>query len=211
MSKIKNIVFDLGGVIMNLNVSRTIRSLHKIGIEKIVNNTGHNYHHSFFYDFEVGNISEEQFLESLQKLSNKKVTFSKIKEAWNAMILDIPEYRIDFLKDLKKEYNLFLLSNTNSIHQLKYLDEFKEKYKFPFNNLFQRAYFSHEIGIRKPDEKVFEFMLKDSNLKGPETLFIDDSLTNIKAAQKTGINTFHIVKYNISDCIEKLKKDESFI
>ncbi|WP_159951359.1 HAD family hydrolase [Polaribacter septentrionalilitoris] len=206
MSKIKNIVFDLGGVIMNLDVPKTIKALHKIGIEKIVNNTGHNYHHSFFYDFEVGDISEEQFLESLQKLSKKKMTFLEIKEAWNAMILDIPEYRIDFLKDLKEEYNLFLLSNTNSIHQFKYLSEFNQKYNYSFNNLFQRAYYSHEIGLRKPDKKVYEFVLKDSNLKASETLFIDDSLTNIKAAQKTGINSFHIVNYNISDCLDKLKK-----
>jgi putative hydrolase of the HAD superfamily len=204
MSKIKNIVFDLGGVIMNLDVPKTIKALHKIGIEKIVNNTGHNYHHSFFYDFEVGDISEEQFLESLQKLSNKKLNFSEIKQAWNEMILNIPLDRINFLKDLKEEYNLFLLSNTNSIHQFKYLSEFNQKYNYSFNHLFQRAYYSHEIGLRKPDEKVFDFILKDSTLKASETLFIDDSLTNIKAAQKTGINTFHIVNYNMSDCIEKL-------
>lgn len=203
MSKIKNIVFDLGGVIMNLNVSRTIKSLDKIGIEKIVNNTGHNYHHPFFYDFEVGDISEEQFLESLQKLSKKKLNFSEIKEAWNAMILDIPEYRIDFLKGLKEEYNLFLLSNTNSIHQFKYLSEFNHKYDYSFNSLFQRAYYSHEIGLRKPDRKVFDFVLKESNLKAKETLFVDDSLTNIKSAHKSGLKTFHIQNYNMSDCIEK--------
>lgn len=203
MSKVKNIVFDLGGVIMNLDVPKTIKALHKIGIEKIVNNTGHNYHHYFFYDFEVGDISEEQFLESLQKLSNKKLNFSEIKQAWNEMILNIPLDRINFLKDLKEEYNLFLLSNTNSIHQFKYLSEFNHKYGYSFNSLFQKAYYSHEIGLRKPDEKVFDFILKDSTLKASETLFIDDSLTNIKAAKKAGINTFHIVDYNISDCIKK--------
>jgi FMN phosphatase YigB (HAD superfamily) len=104
MKVIKNIIFDLGGVIMNLNVPRTIRAFHKIGIEKIFNNTGHNYHHSFFYDFEVGAITEEQFLESLQKISKKKLSFSEIIEAWNLMILDIPADRINFLKDLKKEW-----------------------------------------------------------------------------------------------------------
>ena len=204
MKTIKNIIFDLGGVIMNLDVPKTIRALHKIGIEKIVNNTGHNYHHSFFYDFEVGTITEEQFLESLQKLSKKKLSFSEIKEAWNEMILDIPVDRINFLKDLKKEYNLFLLSNTNSIHQLKYLDEFKEKYEFPFNSLFQKAYYSHEIRLRKPDEKVFEFILANSSLNAKETLFVDDSLTNIKSAQETGIYTFHVENYNISKIIEKV-------
>lgn len=206
MSHIKNIIFDLGGVIMNLDVSRTIKAFNELGIKNIVNDTGHHYQHSFFYDFEIGQISEEQFLESLQKLSKKKNSFLEIKDAWNEMILDISVDRINFLKELKKEYNLFLLSNTNSIHQFKFLSEFKQKYNYSFNSLFQRAYYSHEIGLRKPDIKVFDFILKDSKLKTSETLFIDDSLTNIKAAQKTGINTFHIVNYNISDCIDKLKK-----
>jgi glucose-1-phosphatase len=201
MKTIKNIIFDLGGVIMNLDVPKTIRALHKIGIEKIVNNTGHNYHHSFFYDFEVGAITEEQFLESLQKLSKKKLSFSEIKEAWNEMILDIPADRINFIKDLKKEYNVFLLSNTNGIHQLKYLSEFEEKYKYKFNSLFQRVYYSHEIGIRKPDRKVFQFILEDSRLIPEETLFVDDSLENINSAYKSDINTFHIKNYNIKSIL----------
>lgn len=205
MRKVKNIVFDLGGVIMNLNVSKTIKALDKIGIEKIVNNTGHNYHYPFFYGFEVGAISEEQFLENLQNLSSKKVSFLEIKKAWNAMILSIPEYRIDFLKKLKEEYNLFLLSNTNSIHQFKYLSEFENKYKYSFNSLFQKAYYSHEIGIRKPDQEVFEFVLKDSNLNASETLFVDDSYDNIKSANEVGLLTFLVERYNILNIKEILK------
>tara|TARA_B110000003_G_scaffold223920_1_gene224426 strand:- start:110 stop:733 length:624 start_codon:yes stop_codon:yes gene_type:complete len=204
MSHIKNIIFDLGGVIINLDVLRTIKAFHKLGIKNIVNNTGHNYHHYFFYDFELGNISEEQFQKSLQNLSTKKVSFSKIKQAWNAMILDIPEYRIDFLKELKKDYNLFLLINTNSNHQFKYLSEFKQKYGYSFDSLFQSAFYSHEIGLRKPDVKVFDFVLKKNKLEAKETLFIDDSLTNIKSARKLGLKVFHIQNYNMSYCIKKL-------
>tara|TARA_R110002126_G_scaffold291794_1_gene458708 strand:- start:18939 stop:19538 length:600 start_codon:yes stop_codon:yes gene_type:complete len=199
MNKIKNIVFDLGGVIMNLDVPRTIKAFNQIGINNIVNDTGHHYQHSFFYDFEIDLISEDQFLESLQKLSDKTLEFSVIKEAWNAMILDIPEDRIDFIKSLKENYNLFLLSNTNSIHQLKYLSDFEQKYKF--NDLFQTAYYSHEIGIRKPDQKVFHFILEDSRLIPEETLFVDDSLENINSADKSDINTFHIKNYNIKSIL----------
>lgn len=211
MSALKNIVFDLGGVILNLNVYKTIKALNKIGIEKIVSNTGHNYHHPFFYEFEVGTISEDQFLEALQKIAKKNPTFPEIKEAWNAMILNIPEDRINLLKNLKKQYNLYLLSNTNSIHQLKYLKDFEEKYNYPFNSLFQKAYYSHEIGLRKPDQEIFEFIVKDSNVKASETMFVDDSLTNIKAAQKIGINTFHMVNYNMSNCIKNIKRNEFLI
>ena len=201
MKKIKNIIFDLGGVIMNLDVPRTIKAFKEIGINNIVNDTGHHYQHSFFYDFEIDLIYEDQFLESLQKLSNKTAEFTEIKEAWNAMILDIPEDRIDFLKSLKENYNLFLLSNTNSIHQLKYLNDFEDKYKYSFNNLFQKVYYSHEIGIRKPDEKVFQFILEDSRLIPEETLFVDDSLENINSADKFDINTFHIKNYNIKSIL----------
>ena len=206
MSKIKNIVFDLGGVIMNLDVPRTIKAFKKIGIDNIINNTGHHYQHSFFYEFEVAVISEDFFLESLYYLSSLSPNYTKIKEAWNAMILDMPEERINFLKNLKENYNLFLLSNTNSIHQHKFLNEFENKYKFSFNDLFKKAYYSHEVGIRKPDEKVFNFVLKDSNLEAEETLFVDDAISNIISAQKVGIKTFQVENYNSSSILEKLKK-----
>jgi HAD superfamily hydrolase (TIGR01509 family) len=201
MKKIKNIIFDLGGVIMNLDVPRTIKAFDKIGIKNIVNDTGHHYHHSFFYDFEIGQISEDTFLQSLSNISKKSNSFKEIKQAWNAMILDIPKDRIDFIKGLKVAHNLFLLSNTNSIHQNKFLSEFEEKFKYSFNNLFQRAYYSHEIGMRKPGQKVFEFVLKDSELIAEETLFVDDSLTNIKSAENAGMNTFHIKNYNIKSIL----------
>jgi HAD superfamily hydrolase (TIGR01509 family) len=201
MNKIKNIIFDLGGVIMNLDVPRTINAFDALGIKNIVNDTGHHYQYSFFYDFEIGQISEDTFLQSLSNISKKSNSFKEIKQAWNTMILDIPKDRIDFLQNLKEDYNLFLLSNTNSIHQKKYLTEFNEKYKFSLNTLFKKSYYSHEIGIRKPDLEVFNFVLKDSSLIAEETLFVDDSLINIKSAENSGMNTFHIKNYNIKSIL----------
>jgi putative hydrolase of the HAD superfamily len=208
MNKIKNIIFDLGGVIMNLDVPKTIKAFNQLGIKNLVNDTGHNYQHSFFYDFEVGYISEEQFLALLQNLSLGSPSFKEIKEAWNAMILDIPQERIDLLQGLKEKYNLFLLSNTNSVHQKKYLNEFNEKYKLPFNNLFQKSYYSHEIGIRKPNQEIFDFVLKDGRLIAEETLFVDDARSNIVSAQKVGIHTFQIENYNTTSILEKLKNNK---
>lgn len=206
MKNIKNIVLDLGGVIMGLDVPKTIEAFQKLGINNIVNNTGHNYQHSFFYEFEVGKISEATFLESLRNLSEQSPNDTQIIEAWNKMILDMPKDRIHFIKELKKEYTLFLLSNTNSIHQKKYLDEFQEDYQSSFNDIFKKAYYSHEIGIRKPDEEIFHFILKDSDLKVEETIFLDDSLSNIEGAKKVGINTFHVKNYNTADVLKLLKK-----
>ena len=102
MNKIKSIIFDLGGVIMNLDVPRTINAFDTLGIKNIVNDTGHHYQHSFFYDFEIGQISENTFLQSLSNLSNQPNNFLEVEKAWNAMILDIPKDKIDFLQTLKK-------------------------------------------------------------------------------------------------------------
>jgi putative hydrolase of the HAD superfamily len=208
MNKIKSIIFDLGGVIMNLDVPRTINAFDTLGIKNIVNDTGHHYQHSFFYDFEIGQISENTFLQSLSNLSNQPNNFLEVEKAWNAMILDIPKDKIDFLQTLKKDYNLFLLSNTNSIHQRKFLKEFENNYGYSFKKLFKKSYYSHEIGIRKPDLEIFNFILDDSNLRAEETLFADDAISNIKSAKKIGVHTFHVENYNTTSLLEKLKNSK---
>ena len=205
MKKIKNIILDLGGVIMGLNVPKTIESFKKLGIHDIVNNTGHAYQYPFFYELEVGKISEDTFLESLRNLSEQKPSYQEIIKAWNEMILDMPKERVDFLYKLKDNYTIYLLSNTNSIHQKKYLDEFKDTYKISFNDLFKKAYYSHEIGIRKPNVEVFKYILNDSNLKAEETLFMDDALSNVEAAQEAGIQGFLVEDYNLFNVLDVLK------
>jgi putative hydrolase of the HAD superfamily len=197
MKAIKNIILDLGGVIMNLNVPKTISELKTIGITDIVNKTGHHYEYRFFYDFEIGAITEEEYLEELRKLSSQSPSYEQIKMAWNALILDMPKERIELIKKLKSKYNIYLLSNTNSIHQKKFLDEFEVANGFKFNDLFLKTYYSHEIGIRKPDAEIFSFILNDSELNAEESIFVDDSIDNIKAAEKLGIQTFHINDYNL--------------
>lgn len=197
MKAIKNIIFDLGGVILNLNVPKTRAELESIGINNIVNKTGHHYEYSFFYDFEIGKISEEEFLDALLQLSSKNPSHDAIKKAWNAMILDMPKARIAFIESLKDKYNLYLLSNTNAIHQKYFLDEFEVANGFKFNDLFVKAYYSHEVGIRKPDEGIFSFLLSDSKLRADESIFIDDSIDNVKAAEKLDIHTFHVKDYNL--------------
>ena len=206
MKKIKNIVFDLGGVIMNLDVPKTIEAFKALGIQNIVNDTGHHYQYSFFYDFEIGKISENDFLESLFNLSDKSPNHLEIITAWNAMILDMPKERIDFLKELRKNYSLYLLSNTNKIHQKEYLDTFKNSFNSSFNDLFKKAYYSHEIGVRKPDEAIFKFILQDSNLVAEETLFVDDAISNIEGAKKVGIKTYHVQNYDTVNILKVLNQ-----
>lgn len=199
MNTIKNIVFDLGGVIMNLNVSKTIDEFERLGITNIVNSTGHHYTDSVFYDFEIGKVSEIKFVEKLRSMSSLNPSSEGVKEAWNAMILEIPQEKIDILLNLGKTHRIFLLSNTNSIHQEKFLSEINSKNNFSFNNLFQEAYYSHEIGLRKPDIEIFNLLLHENNLKAEETLFIDDSIDNVRAAEKAGINGWHYLGENLEE------------
>jgi len=197
MKNVKNIIFDLGGVIMNLDVPKTISALREIGVTDIVNNTGHHYKYAFFYDFEIGKITPQDFINELRNLSSEKPSDAQLQNAWNAMIFDIPKDRVDFIKSLKPNYNIYLLSNTNAIHQKKFLDEFEKAQGFKFNTLFEKAYYSHEIKIRKPDEAIFTYVLKDSQLQAEASMFIDDSIDNIKAAEGLGLQTFHIKNYNL--------------
>ncbi|MDO5978227.1 HAD family hydrolase [Flavivirga spongiicola] len=196
LSKLKNIIFDLGAVIMNLHVPKTISELKHLGIIDIVNDTGHYYTDPIFYDFEIGKVSEFEFLEKLRSMSSLNPSKNEIRDAWNAMILNIPKERIGLLINLKKKYNLYLLSNTNSIHQEKFERDFEIQNGYNFKNLFNKVYYSHQMGIRKPEEGIFRYVLKWSELEAQETLFIDDSIDNIKAAQRFGIQTFHINSRN---------------
>ncbi|OQY02321.1 MAG: hypothetical protein B6I20_07015 [Bacteroidetes bacterium 4572_117] len=191
-SNIKNIIFDLGGVIMNLDVDKTILAFKDLGMTDVVNDTNLYYKNPIFNDFETGKISETGFLDELGKLLGPNATHKKIKQAWNAMILDIPKDRINFTLNLKDKYRVFLLSNTNSIHQTKFESEFKQQNDFLFAKLFEKIYYSHKLGMRKPGEEIFNFVIKDSKLKAKKTLFIDDSDQNIATAKKLGIKTVHL-------------------
>ncbi|WP_044627651.1 hypothetical protein, partial [Neotamlana nanhaiensis] len=136
MNKIKNIVFDLGGVIMNLNVSKTITEFERLGITDIVNNTGHHYTDPICSDLETCKLSEDVFIEKIISMSHLNPSPDEIVNVWNTMILDMPEERINILSNLKEKYNIYLLSNTNSIDQRKFLKEVNADNDFSFNELF---------------------------------------------------------------------------
>jgi len=148
-----------------------------------------------FDKLEKGFIKPEVFRNELRKYINAKVSDKEIDDAWNAILLNIPAERIKALERVKQQYQTFLLSNTNKIHYDQYLSELKRVYGFnSFNDLFIKAYFSFEIGLRKPDKEIFEFVLNENILIPEETLFIDDSIQHIKGAAKAGIRTFYLEK-----------------
>ena len=191
MKDIKAIIFDLGAVILNINYQNTINAFSKLGVKNAASFYSKKVQTNLFNQIETGNITAKKFLTELQKETDN-ASINQVSEAWNAMLLDLPENRLTLIQSLKKKYSIYLLSNTNSIH----IDAFKKKIGnikwVKFCNLFDKIYLSHEVGLRKPNAAIFEYILGEQNLKAQEVFFIDDSPEHIEGANKLGIKTHHL-------------------
>ena len=191
MKNIKAIIFDLGAVILNIDYQNTINAFSKLGVKNASSFYSKKVQTNLFNQIETGDITVEKFLTELQKETNN-ASINQVAEAWNAMLLDLPENRLTLIQSLKKEYSIYLLSNTNTIH----IDAFKKKLRKvnwkKFCNLFDKMYLSHELGLRKPNVAIFEYLLKEQNLQAHEVFFIDDSPQHIEGANKLGIKTHHL-------------------
>jgi putative hydrolase of the HAD superfamily len=187
---IKNIIFDLGGVLININYHKTINAFKALGIANFDEMYSQITANELFESLEVGNITEEEFYESIKKTAPTSLTNNQIQTAWNAILLDFRSESITYLKSLSTNYNLYLLSNTNSIHQTAFNSIFANEFDGEhINDCFIKTYYSHQINLRKPYKKIYDFVLNDANLNPHETLFIDDSKINIPAANELGIHT----------------------
>ena len=191
MKNIKVIIFDLGGVILNINYQNTIDSFKRLGAKNIDSFYSKKTQPHIFHLIETGEITAEQFLNDLQKLTDN-AAISEVKDAWNSMLLDLPENRLDLLLSLKRKYKLFLLSNTNTIHITAISNKLGAAQWKGFCNLFDKMYLSHELGVRKPNIEAFQFILKQQQLNPNEVLFIDDSPQHTEGAKKIGIICCHL-------------------
>ncbi len=191
-SKIKNIIFDLGGVLLNINPLLSLLELERIsGIKQedlIVKLAGAK----IFEKFDTGSLNPAQFRSELCQILNREVNDQEIDRIWNKLLLDFPLPRVELLRQLRKNYRIYLLSNTNIIHYWYYTREFSEKYGFQMMDLFDQLFLSYEIGIHKPDDGIYTHVLEAAALNPSETVFFDDSLANIKAAERLGISSIHI-------------------
>ena len=184
---IKNIIFDLGGVLLNLDFGKTATAFTELGVQDF-NDYFTQYHADpLFKQLEIGEVVGDNFYDDLREKAKIAAGNNEIDTAWNAMLLDFPPERIRRLQKLAGEYRLFLFSNTNAIHHAAFHHRFREDFGFEFDSLFEKAYYSHLIAQRKPDLEAFVFVIKDSGTVPGETLFIDDTLPNIKAASEAGL------------------------
>ena len=191
MKKYKTIIFDLGAVILNINYQNTIDEFTKLGVKNAANFYSKKVQTDLFNQIETGAISSDEFLQALQK-ETKNSNIKQIEQAWNAMLLDLPEERLRLIKELKEDYTIFLLSNTNAIHINAFKKKLGDKKWLAFRELFDKIYLSHEVGLRKPDVEIFKYILKEQKLKSKEVFFIDDSPQHIASARKIGINCHHL-------------------
>ncbi|MGB1314884.1 MAG: HAD family hydrolase [Chitinophagales bacterium] len=191
---VKNIIFDLGEVITDIHFEETKAAFEKLTGGDVSELYETKMQTQLFDKLETAEISPEYFLEQLQKYFGKNVTTNQVKDAWNIMIGETPWKRLEFVNDLRPKYKTFILSNTNPIH-IDYLNiALKEKYNIEnLNPFFDKVYYSHDLGFRKPNAEIYLKVLEKESLLAAETLFIDDRLDNIEAAAKLGIQTFHLV------------------
>ena len=190
MYKLKHIIFDLGAVLYDIDFKKTAKAFTNIGFGDFDSMYTQYHVDEIFEKLEVGRISNAAFCEALIQKNVNVVSKLQIIDAWNAILVGWRKESVDYLQTLATKYDLYLLSNTNAIHQEAFLKSFTEETgKKDFNSFFVKAYYSHEINLRKPNNYVFEFVAADAKIKPEETLFIDDSYPNIDTAKKLGFKT----------------------
>ncbi len=193
LESIKNIIFDLGGVIINLDYDKSLRELLRYSKTGSAMEFTQRAQSPLFDLYETGNSTCQEFRDSLRQEYNLDATDEEIDNAWNAMLLDIPKERIDLLQELGKKYRIFLLSNTNAIHLKRFNEIVAHSFTIPnLDSLFEQSYYSHLVGKRKPDAAIFELILEQNGLNREETLFIDDSIQHIESARKVGLHALHL-------------------
>jgi len=189
MKKIKNIIFDLGGIFIELSYQKTEEAFVSLGVANFHELFTQHHSSPLFADLETGKISEFEFYDGFRQLLNIELTNQQIKDAWNAMLLNFHPERLSWLEEISKKYQTYLFSNTNIIHYNAVQKIFRENTgNSNFNDYFIKAYYSHELGLRKPDVEAFMEILKRENLVAEETLFVDDTPKNIEGAKQAGMH-----------------------
>ncbi len=192
---IKHIIFDLGGVLLNIDYKLTEQAFIDAGISNFAALYTQMGQSDLFDKLETGKIGRETFISAIQELSAVPLTEEQILSAWNAMLLDFPVRRLQLLQQLRLYYDLVLLSNTNEIHEETFNNILLSSRGIPnIGVFFDKVYLSHRVGMRKPNRDIFERILEECSFKPEETLFIDDSPQHIATANELGIQTIFLEK-----------------
>lgn len=194
MSDIKNIIFDFGAVLYDIDFLKATMAFERIGMSNFNKQYAQSQASELFCLLEKGQMDSEVFYGEIQKQITQNITTEGIKEAWNAILLDFRKESIRWLLSNQHKYRYFLLSNTNIIHHQYFSNQFSKQFSgISLESLFEKAFYSFEIGMRKPDSEIFQFVLNDAKLIPQETLFIDDTFIHIETALTFGFQCHHLL------------------
>lgn len=193
MQKINNILFDLGGVLLDIDFNLSNQAFAQLGVPDFKQYISQHHADDLFEKLEIGVITPEEFYDAFRQKTKLSLSNTEIENAWNAMLLHFSKDKMDWVEKISKRYNVYLFSNTNKMH----VDYFRKlcikEIDKPLDSYFIKAWFSNEVGVRKPYPYAFEKLLAQEQLKPEETLFIDDTIGNIEGAKQANLQTFHLV------------------
>ena len=192
MTLVKNIIFDLGNILYDIDFEIMYKRFHELGIPNFENHFTLNQSDPLFFDLEKGFIDEVTFCSRFNQLYNLSLNKDQIIEAWNSLLIGFREKSLDWLKSNQSNFSLFLYSNTNQPHQDYFLAQYTREIGGDFNTLFKKPYYSHEMGMRKPDPASFQYILDQEGLRAAETLFIDDNEPNVLGAASVGLQVLYL-------------------
>ena len=188
---IRNIVFDLGGVLITLDRSEAVNRFKEMGLENAEELLNAYHQNGIFLELEEGKLSQEEFYEAVRKEAGKFVAKETIDDGWMGFMKEVPEYKMVMLEELRRKgYRLYLLSNTNPvIMDWAYSQAFSPQGK-SVDKYFDKLYLSYQIGCTKPHPEIFRFMFDDSGIIPSESLFIDDGAANVEMGKQLGMKVY---------------------
>jgi glucose-1-phosphatase len=190
MQNFQNIIFDLGGIFMELDYHRTEQAFINLGIANFSDLYTQHHANPVFEKLETGKISPEEFYDEIRKASGLPITDEQIRDAWNAMLVTFEPAKLEWLTNIALKYKIYLFSNTNIIHYECFQSIFRQVTgRQNFDEYFIKAYYSHDLGLRKPYPESFQEILNREAISAAETLFIDDTPSNIEGANQAGLQT----------------------
>lgn len=191
--EIKTLIFDFGGVLLNLNKERSIKNFEKLGIEGVHELLSFWCQKGVFLLFEEGKISTEDFFREIKAMSSREITEEEIKKAFFSFLVDLPKYKLDLIERLRQHYTIYLLSNINALVYDYCVRTYIHPHGKTMEDYFDKQYLSFQMNVCKPNKKIYEMMLEDTKIRPEETLFLEDGEQNTLVAQSLGINTFLVL------------------
>ena len=189
---IKNILFDLGGVILDIDIQATLKIFYELGFPAELMQYPDSMTTDLFFNYQTGKTDTEEFRNEIRRVTGIQVKDEELDNAWNAMLIGVPQERTALLKVLSKRYNLYMLSNTSALHAPVFEKMYYDTAGISMHDTFKKIYYSFEIGYSKPDHEAWKFVINDAGIRPEGTLFLDDSIQNIKASQELGFQAIHI-------------------